>query len=223
MPVMKILSYTLFFLLIAFHINAQEKVITGNVYAFKDLALKNIEITAKKAKTTTRTNPIGNFRIACEANDKLEFSGFGFKKTTRKLNKNNQNLNVKLIFKGGDKNIRLATENEHVAKDDLKKSIELYYDQNVEYFNYPDIFTAIDRIYIGNDNIKVKGRSVFVRTENEPFSAVPAIFIVNEKLALEIHDIMPSDIERIEIIPDGSAQYGPGAANGVVLIKTVKN
>jgi len=220
---MKMFYSTLIIILIAFQLNAQEKVITGNVYAFKDLSLKNIQVSAKKAKTKVKTNPLGNFRIACEANDKLEFSGFGFKKTTRKLNKNDHNLKVKLIFKGGDKNIQLATENEHLAMEDLKKSIELHFDQNVEYFNYPDIFTAIDRIYISDDNIRVKGRSVFVRTENEPFSAVPAIFIVNEKLALEIHDIMPSDIERIEIIADGSSQYGPGAANGVVRVTTVGN
>lgn len=85
--IMRIRFYTLFFILITFQLSAQEKVVTGNVYAFKNLALKNIEVTAKKAKTTTRTNPLGNFRIACESKDKLEFSGLGFKKTVRKPDK----------------------------------------------------------------------------------------------------------------------------------------
>ena len=217
---MKTLCSSILIILVAFKVSAQEKVVTGNVYAFKNLTLKNIQVSAKKAKTTTKTNPLGNFRIACEANDKLEFSGAGFKKTTRKLHKEENNIKVKLIFSGGEKNIQLATENDHVSKADLENAIQIHSDQNVEYFSFPDVFTAIDRIYKGNDNIRVLGQSVFVRSENQTFSAAPAIFIVNGKLALEIKDIMPADIERIEIIPDGSQQYGPGAANGVVFINT---
>ena len=218
---MRILLVTFsFFLLATLGLTAQEKVVIGKVYAFKDLGLNNIQVSAKKAKTTVHSDLQGNFRIACKPNDKLEFSGFGFKKTARKLSKNDKNIKVKLIFRGGDKNIQLATENNHVSKEDLEKSIELHYDKNVEYFNYPDVFTAIDRIYAGDDNIRVRGRAVFVRTDNKTFSTAPAIFIVNRKLALEIHDILPSDIELIEIIPDGSSQYGPSAANGVVFITT---
>lgn len=205
-------------IIIAFQTNAQRKNVYGNVFAFKDLALKNIQVTSVKSKTTALSDSLGNFRMVCEQEDKLEFTGFGFQKKVVKVEKQQNNIKVKMIFKGGNKNIALAIENGHVSKENLEESIKLHSDQNYEYYNYADVFTAISRIYAGNDNIKVNGKEVFVRKEASTFSAVPAIFIVNGRLALEISDILTSEIESIEIIPDGSSKYGPGAANGVVLI-----
>jgi iron complex outermembrane receptor protein len=203
-----------------FQVNAQRKNVYGNVFAFKNLVLNNIQVTTAKTKTTTQTDSLGNFRIVCESEDKIEFTGLGFQKKVVKLEKPQNNIKVKMIFKGGNKNMELAVENGHVSKENLKKSIELYPDQNFEYYNYADIFTAISRIYAGNDKIRVAGKEVFVRKDKSTFSAVSAIFIVNGKRALDLSEILTGDIESIEIIPDGSSKYGPGAANGVVLVTT---
>lgn len=216
-----IVCFTLFFVVL--QVNAQRKNVYGTVFAFKNLALNNIQVTAAKTKNTTQTDSLGNFRIVCESEDKIEFTGFGFQKKVIKLEKPQNNIKVKLIFKDGNKNSALAVENGHVSKENLDKSIALYPDQNFEYYNYADIFTAISRIYAGNDNIRVTGKEVFVRKENSTFSAVPALFMVNGRRAIEISDILTSDIESIEIIPDGTSMYGPGAANGVVLVTTIKN
>jgi len=216
-----IVCFTL--LISAFQVNAQRKNVYGNVFAFKNVVLSNIQVSSVKSKTTAQTDSLGNFRIVCEMEDKIELTGFGFQKKVVKLEKSQNNIKVKMIFKGGNKNIDLAVENGHVSKENLEKSIELYPDQNFEYYNYADIFTAISRIYAGNDNIKVAGKEVFVRKEAGTFSAVPALFMVNGRRAIEISDILTSEIESIEIIPDGSSKYGPGAANGVVLVTTVQN
>jgi TonB-dependent starch-binding outer membrane protein SusC len=210
-------------LISVFQVNAQNKNVYGNVFAFKGLALNNIQVSSAKSKTTTQTDSLGNFRIVCEMEDKLEFTGFGFQKKVIKLEKPQNNIKVKIIFKGGNKNVAVAVENGHVSKENLESSIEQYPDQNFEYYNYADIFTAISRIYVGNDNIRVAGNEVYVRKEKSTFSAVPAIFIVNGRMALEIGDILTGNIESIEIIPDGSSKYGPGAANGVVLVTTFQN
>jgi TonB-dependent starch-binding outer membrane protein SusC len=216
-----IVCFTL--LISVFQVNAQNKNVYGNVFAFKGLALNNIQVSSTKSKTTTQTDSLGNFRIVCEMEDKLEFTGFGFQKKVIKLEKPQNNIKVKIIFKGGNKNVAVAVENGHVSKENLESSIEQYPDQNFEYYNYADIFTAISRIYVGNDNIRVAGKEVYVRKEKSTFSAVPAIFIVNGRMALEIGDILTGNIESIEIIPDGSSKYGPGAANGVVLVTTFQN
>jgi len=219
---LKFLPVFLFLLFAAFsNGNAQQRLLYGTVYAFKDLDLNNIQVNAAKAKTSVTTDSLGRFKIKCEPNDKLEFIGNGFKKLVRKVTREDTKIiKVKMIFKGGEKNINLAVENAHVSKEDLENSISLHPDQNYEYFNYPDVFNAISKIYAGNDNISVRGKAVYVRSENSTFSRSPAIFIVNGNLALDISDIMPGDVESIEIIPDGSSKYGPGAANGVVFIKT---
>lgn len=209
-------------LVISFAGYAQQKVVHGTVYAFKNLPLKNIEISASKAKATALTDSLGQFKIMCDPQDKLEFSGEGFKKVSLKLEKEERTIKVKMIFKGGDKNVALATDNGIVSKEKLENSIELHADQNYEYYNYPDIYSAIDRIYANNHNINVRGSSVLVRKDKNTQSAYPAIYIVNGNLALDITNIQTRDIESIEIIPDGSDKYGPGAANGVILITTNK-
>ncbi len=216
----KLLITIVSLVLLVLQINAQQKVVHGTVYAFKNLPLNNIEITAAKAKTTAQTDSLGMFKIICTPEDKLSFSGDGFKKLTRKLEREERTIKVKMIFKGGNKNIAAAVENNIVSKEHLENSIELHPDQNYEYYNYTDIFSAIDRIYISNQNITVRDNKVYVRKDQNSASGYPAIYIVNGKLALEIENIQPRDIESIEIIPDGSAEYGPGAANGVVIITT---
>ena len=209
-------------IVLALPVSAQQKVVHGTVYAFKNLPLKNIEVSASKAKAETKTDSLGLFKILCDPQDKLTFSGDGFKKISRKLERDERTIKVKMIFKGGDKNITLAVDNDIVPKEKLENSIKLHPDQNYEYYNYPDIYSAIDRIYASNLNINVRGNSVYVRKEQNIGSAYPAIYIVNGNLALDIRDIQTRDIESIEIIPDGSDKYGPGAANGVVLISTFK-
>ncbi len=201
---------------------AQQNEITGSVYAFKDLSLNNIRVNASKAKTTVQTDSKGNFRIKCQPGDKLQFLGAGFNTVTVKI-KDKKPVKVKMIFKGGTKNEQAAVKYGHVSKEGLEYAISYHADQNYEYFNYTDIFTAISKIYASNDNISVRGNSVYIRKDNTSGSGYPAIFVVDGKLALDIADILPGNIESIELIPDGSASYGPGAANGVVVVKTRDN
>ena len=190
---------------------------------FKDLKLNNIEISAKKAKTAVKSDELGRFKIKCGPNDKIEFTGSGFNKLTYKVDLNQSGiLNFKMIFKGGEKNMNLAVENGHVTKEDLEFSIKNHPHLNYQYFGYENIYEAIDKIWASDLNVKVRGRSVFVRKEKSTFSGTPAIFIVNGKLSLDVSDMLTSNIESIEIIPDGSDQYGPNASHGVVFVKTFK-
>jgi len=199
---------------------AQTKSYYGKVYAFKDLPLNKIQVEAKKAKTTTTTDSLGYFRILCEEKDRLEFSGEGFQKEKIKPGENSR-LEVKLIFREGDKNIEKAVEAGHVTKQQLLNSIEQQHEYNFEYYNYASIFEAIDKLYEDNYDIEVRGRSVFVRPDNKSsFPTSPAVFIVNGRLALDLSTLQTRDIKLIKVIPDGSARYGARAANGAVLITT---
>lgn len=204
--------------------NAQPKSIFGKVYAFKDLPLNKIEVVAKKAKTSVFTDSLGHFRITCEQKDKLEFSGNGFQKTSIKIDNEKSSVQkmvkAKMILNDGIKNEQAAISNGHVNEENLKNSRQMYPEYNYNYFNYPDVFSAIQRIYAGDDNVSVRGGSVFVRKENSLFSASPAIFILNGELALDISDLLMGNVEAIKVIPDGSARYGVRASSGVVLIST---
>lgn len=199
---------------------SQTKAYYGKVYAFKNLPLNNIQIEARKAKTSTTTDSLGYFRINCEEKDRLEFSGEGFQKERIKLDEKSR-LEVKLIFNGGEKNIEEAVAAGHVSKDELLNSIDRHHEYNFEYYNYANIFTLIDKLYEDNYDIRVRGNSVFVRPDNKSsFPTSPAVYIVNGRLSLDISTIQTYNIKHIKVIPDGSDRYGARAVNGAVLITT---
>jgi len=79
-----------------------------------------------------------------------------------------------MIFKVGTKTQHAAITTDHVSKEKLISSTETFSEYNYNY--YTDLFTAIDRIYAGNDNINVSDNSVYVPSENSYFSCLPVIF-----------------------------------------------
>lgn len=219
--------FVFIFLCISVAVQAQTNRLTGKVYAFKDQPLNNIEVTAKKTKKTVYTDSLGFFRIECQAKDHLEFSGNGFQKTRLKIDFKKPEARklqeIKLIITDHEKNRVAAVEGKHISLEKLEANFINHPEYNFNYFNYPDVFTAIARINAGNDKIRVFGNQVFIRDENSNFSQSPAIFIVNGQLALDINDLQTRDIETIKIIADGSARYGIRASSGAVIISTFKN
>ena len=103
-------------------INAQTKEVKGKVFAFKDLPLNNIKITAKKTGNKTFSDSNGIFTIDCKKNDKLIFTGKGFYREVHYVKEKNQ-VYAKLIFKGGSKNIDLAVNNDHTNREQLENSL----------------------------------------------------------------------------------------------------
>src|SRR5210317_918998 len=77
---------------------AQDKVIQGKVFAFKNLELRNIKVSAQKSKEVVYTKSDGTFSIVCKNNDKLVFRGNGFQKTTQRVNHRNA-LEIRMLFK----------------------------------------------------------------------------------------------------------------------------
>ncbi len=217
----RLISTPLLFIFLISAGNAQPKSVYGKVYAYKDLPLNKILVVAKKAKTETFTDSLGYFRIACTEGDKLEFSGTGFQKVKRKPEDKEVKIEVKMIFNESSKNVKEAVAAGHVSEESLLHSINEFHEYNYHYYNYADIFTLIDKIYEDNFDIKVNDKTVFVRPDNKSnFPPTPAIFMVNGKVALEIADILPANIQTLKVIADGSSRFGRMAANGVVIITT---
>lgn len=224
---MKKILFLLIITSIASYINGQNITVVGKVHAFKNLPLNKIEVIAKKAKSKALTDSQGNFRIICNSRDKLEFTGNGFQKTTFLINSNSSNVNsiwVKMLFIDREKNQIASVKNGHITQEKLLNSIQSYPEYNYNYNTYPDIFTAIDRIYASNDKIRVQGEAVYISSNNFGSSQnISAIYIVNGKRSLDISQLLMRNIESIKVIPDGSTEYGLNASEGVVIITTLKN
>jgi hypothetical protein len=98
---------------------AQTKVVTGNVYAFCDLKLNHIAVTAQKENVTVFTDQEGNFSIECHKNDRLKFTGAGFQKVVISVKDRNY-IQAKMIYYNSEKSKNAAVRNHHLALSDLE-------------------------------------------------------------------------------------------------------
>ncbi len=199
---------------------AQDNIISGTVYAFKDLQLENILVTAKKAKTSVTTDFSGAFTISCENRDKLIFSGNGFKNEVIRVNKDNS-FKIKMVFEGGKKNEKDAIDSNHVSKEELLYSIEKYSEYNNNYSNYNDIYSLIQGEFSGiqfvdrgngSKNIIIGGISSLEQSNT-------ALLIVDGIIVDDISNIQTIYVKTAEILRNGT-RYGSRGSNGVVIITT---
>ena len=69
----------------------------------------------------------------------------------------------------------------------------------------------------------VEGRDVYIRGITTMRASTAPMFIVDGVNVQDISNIIPQEVESVEVIKDGSASlYGFRAANGVVKITTLK-
>ncbi|WP_346860494.1 hypothetical protein [uncultured Draconibacterium sp.] len=133
-----IISLTLLF---THKINAQEQIVHGKVYAFKNLELVNIQVKSKKTKQEVITTSEGAFVISCSKKDKLIFCGSGFERTTHRIS-NAEEVSIKMIFKGGTTDIAKAVRGEHTSNEALVFAIDNYsnYNTYTEPYNSKSLF-----------------------------------------------------------------------------------
>src|SRR6056297_1789182 len=137
-----ILSFLFF---VIFHLNAQERTVTGKVTTFEKYGLNNVSVTAKKSGSEAFSDTAGYYTITCNANDKLIFEANGFFKERTNLKKMNpgDSVNVNLKIKSGEKNIEVATGYGHIDKDKLTHAIE-HAESNTDFSNYNSVMEIID-------------------------------------------------------------------------------
>jgi TonB-dependent SusC/RagA subfamily outer membrane receptor len=214
----------LFILAIALTLNcvSQTNVIYGSVYAFKDLALLNIQVSAKKSKAVVSTDSMGRFTIVCDNKDKLTFTGHGFQ-TVHKTIKGTDSLRIKMIFNQSPKNEEVAIGYGHVSKENLLNAISHSSQYNNDYCNYTDIFALIQAKFGGVQVASYGGtKQVVVRGIGSINGNVGAIYVVDGVVVSDISGIVPNQVKSIDILKDGIASiYGANGANGAVLITTI--
>lgn len=222
---MKHLFLTLSVCLLAVaNISAQQRVINGHVYAFKDLCLKNIKVEAKKSGAKVTTDSLGNFTIVCEKKDRIIFTGMGFEGHIKNIKKED-NLNVKMVFEGGVNNEEIAVGYGHVSQEELTHAVAHLSKYNNNFSNYTDVFQLIQGNFSGVQVVNVNGqKKILVRGMSSTTASNYAIYVVDGVKVNDISHIVPSWIESIDVLKDGGgAIYGAQGGTGVVLITTTKS
>jgi TonB-dependent SusC/RagA subfamily outer membrane receptor len=197
---------------------AQEINTCGFVKAYKNYALKGVIVRAVKAGTETTTDSLGQYCIKCNEKDKLVFDAKGFYRKRVRVNAESP-VNVSLVFKGGERNKKIATGFGYINEDDLTYAISSYSDKEKDFGQYSSIYNLMQDELPG---VEVQDQNVYILGITA-WGASP-LFVVDGIYQSDISYILPTNIKTINVIKDAAARsmYGPEGMNGVIVIETKK-
>ena len=207
-------------------LNAQTKVVKGQLTVFNQYPVANLQVSAKKAKSNTTTDTEGKFELECNEKDILLIKGKVFQSSSKRVGRDDSFVTANMIFKDSPKNRELATSLGYISQEDLSYALQNLQHENNDYCNYPDILSLIRSKF---PEVIIKqtpnGQSVFymnrgtrsIAGRNYANCMIDGIKVEN------ISSVNPCDVTKIFIVKSGSAaKYGTGASNGVVVIETRK-
>ncbi len=217
------MKISLFFIITLFcihYVQAQEYEVHGNVYAFKDVALKNIIVTAKKSGAVVKTDSLGQFTIKTQEKDRLTFTGHGFQ-TIKKSITGSDTLHIKMVFIISKKNEEVALGYGHISKESLTYAVAYQSNYNNDFGNYPDMLSLLVGKFPG---VEVRNNEINIRRSTSLYGSTEPLYIVDDVIVDCITNINPVTVKSIDILKDSSASiYGSRGANGVIIIKTVED
>jgi len=201
----------------------QTKVVKGELTAFNKYSVANVEVRAKKAKTSVITDENGEFELACKEKDVLVIKSEVFAPLNARVSKNDQEFNLNLIFRDTPTNREIAIGMGHLTEDQLTYALTNLEFENNDYCNYTDVISLIQGKFAGVEvkNTESGSMGVFVRGPKSIEGSHEAIYEIDGMQVDDVSFVVPCDIKRIDILKDGAAaMYGSRGANGVVVIET---
>lgn len=201
---------------------AQTRVVHGVLTAYNKYPVANIEVLAKKSKSSTMSDSLGNFSIVCKEKDQIKIKAETFKTVSRSVDKDTDSLKINLVFMDSKKNRDLAVGYAYMKKEDLTFAAEHLQQENNEYCNYPNIYELLKGRFPG---VTVDGSSgsyrVYIRGAQSINASSEVLFVVDGSPSANVSGLYPCEIRSIDVIKDGmAAMYGTRGSNGVILIET---
>lgn len=198
---------------------AQTRVVNGQLTAYGEFPVMNVEVSSKKAKSTTMSDSLGNFSIVCMEKDVVLIKPKGFRPVNQKVQKESDTIKINLVFIDTQKNRQLAINSGYMTEVDLNYAASNLEAENNDYCKYTDIFRLIEAEFGG---VEVQNGQIIIRGGKTSFSgADQALIVVDGHENSNIAWIRPCNVKSINILKgsDG-AIYGARGGNGVVVIST---
>jgi TonB-dependent SusC/RagA subfamily outer membrane receptor len=211
-----------FFALMHSKVHAQELEVKGKVTAYNKIPINKADISIKGSDAKIMTDSLGLFSLKCNRKAKIVVEANGFYKQTLDLKDLKDSLRVNLVFKGGKKNIQIATGYGHIDEDKLTHAMSHLKSENIKYTSYSNILEMIQGrvtgVSIVNDKIYIRGKNT-MSGDDVALTVVDGV-VVNW---YQFINIDPSTVESINVLKgSGAAMYGSRAMNGVVVVTTKK-
>ncbi|MFO7669586.1 MAG: TonB-dependent receptor plug domain-containing protein [Bacteroidales bacterium] len=202
---------------------SQTRVIRGELTAFNRYPVANVEVTAKKAKTSVTTNEEGVFQLVCNEKDVLIIKSEVFTSLNQRVGSKDDYLKLNLIFRDTPENREIATGMGYLKADQLTYALANLDSENNDFCNYSDVLTLITGKFSGVEVMTTESgnRGVFVRGQKTIQGSAEAMYVVDGIPMDDITFVNPCEMKSITVLKDGAAaMYGSRGANGVVVIET---
>lgn len=202
---------------------AQTRVVEGVLTAYNKYPVANIEVVAKKSKSTTLSDSLGHFSIVCKDKDQIKIKPETFKTASRNIDKHTPDtLRINLVFMDSKKNRDIAVGYGYMKKEDLTFAAENMQQENNEYCSFLNVYELLKGKFPG---VTVDGNSgsyrVYIRGAQSISSSNEVLFVLDGTSGANIDGLNPCNIKSISVIKDGMTSiYGTRGSNGVVLIET---
>jgi TonB-linked SusC/RagA family outer membrane protein len=242
---MRISLLTFLCLVLALHVGAQEKLISGKVFSgTEDSTLPGASVSLKGTKKAVLTDSRGLFQLKVpESGATLIVEHVGFTKKEMAIGSLSF-LNIPLVANpsvlsdvvvvayGQQSRKTLTSAIASVSSKDIANIPAAGSDQLLQGRASGVLVNTNSGAPGGGVSVRIRGTSS-INASSEPLYVVDGIPIQSSNLSgfsigggvtSPIADINPADIESMEVLKDASATaiYGARAANGVVLITTKK-
>lgn len=228
---LRILFLSLIGLVGASYANAQ--IITGKVTDTSGEPLVGVAVIVKNTITGAVTNLDGTYTIqARSAEAVLDFSILGYKKVSEKvgtrtvinvtLEEDTQQLEEVVVVGYGTKKKKDLTGAVGMVNAEAMEKEQPMTVQDLLRTSVPGLSMGIASDAKGNvTNMTIRGTNNF---RSGDAAKAPLLVLDGAIYYGELTDINPNDVERIDVLKDGSsaAIYGSKSANGVILITTKK-
>lgn len=219
---MKSLAIIAIAILFSISVQAQTRVVHGQLSVFDSFSVQNVEITSQNAKATTMTDSQGQFSIVCEENDVIKIKTKLFKQSRIKVGPETEQLLVDVQFIDTPRNRKLAVGYGYISQADLSYGISCLEQKNHDFCSYSNIYDLVRGQLSG---VTVNGSDIYVRGGRNSFTseATKALYIVDNHPTSDLDWLQPCQVQSISVLKDSNAAiYGVNGGNGVVLIETVK-
>jgi len=218
---MKSTALAIIILISSICIQAQTRVVNGNLTVFDTYPVKNIEVFSKKAGATATTDSLGRFSIVCMEKDVIKVNPIAFKPVRKKVGPNTERVSMNLQFIDSEENREIAVGYGYINEKDINFGVSHMENEHKKFCSYTNIYDLIRGELSG---VTVHGKNIYVRGGTNSFSlSTTALYVVDDQTTSNIDWIQPCQVRSIDVLKDGNAAiYGARGGNGVLLIELVK-